>query len=491
MSSLITKLLKNTTLGKRVSTLDKSTFFGDSDFIPTPIPLLNVALSGSVDGGLTSGLTVFAGPSKNFKSSYLLVLIASFQKKNPEGVVIFYDSEFGSTPAYFKNFGIDITRVIHVPVMNIEEIKFDLLTQLDQIEIGDKIMIAVDSVGNIASKKEVEDALAEKSVADMTRAKQMKSLFRMVTPYLTLKNIPMVVINHTYETQEMYSKTVMSGGCVAKGTKIVMSDKSLKNIEDICVNDTVLTFESNQRVSHIWNPDTLEYGTPMCYEVEFEDGYKVVCSENHMFMKDNGHWASIPKLNIGNIVLTKESNRNLKITKITPVGQIDVYDISVENAQHYILENGVVSHNTGIMYSSNTVLFVGKSQDKDTDGTIGGYNFTLTVEKSRFVKEKSKFPINVRYDKGVDKYSGLLDNLLEGGYIQKSGNGYVRSHIDNDDKMYIKKATKEQLSEWYLDLFKSTDFKQYLEKKFALDSRDMFKNESEVIPDEIDDEEDE
>lgn len=181
----------------------------------------------------------------------------------------------------------------------------------------------------------------------------------------------------------------------------------------------------------------------------------------------------------------------MKISKITPLGRREVYDISVENVQHYLLENGVASHNTGIMYSSNTVLFVGKSQDKDTDGTIGGYNFTLTVEKSRFVKEKSKFPINVRYDKGVDKWSGLLDNLLEGGYIQKSGNGYIRSHIDNDDKMYIKKATKEQLSEWYLDLFKSTDFKQYLEKKFALDSRDMFKDESEVIPDEIDDEEDE
>lgn len=301
--SIIDKLLKNTTLGKRVSTLDKSTFFGDSDFIPTPVPLLNVALSGSVDGGLTSGLTVFAGPSKNFKSSYLLVLIASFQKKNPEGVVIFYDSEFGSTPAYFKNFGIDITRVIHVPVMNIEEIKFDLLTQLDQIEIGDKIMIAVDSVGNIASKKEVEDALAEKSVADMTRAKQMKSLFRMVTPYLTLKNLPMVVINHTYETQEMYSKTVMSGGCVAKGTQIIMSNNSLKNIEDICVGDTVLTLDGEHRVSHIWSPDTLEEGNPMCYEVEFEDGYKVICSENHMFMKDNGHWVSITKLNIGDDII--------------------------------------------------------------------------------------------------------------------------------------------------------------------------------------------
>jgi hypothetical protein len=62
----------------------------------------------------------------------------------------------------------------------------------------------------------------------------------------------------------MYSKTVMSGGCVAKGTQIIMSNNSLKNIEDICVGDTVLTLDGEHRVSHIWNPDTLEEGNPMC-----------------------------------------------------------------------------------------------------------------------------------------------------------------------------------------------------------------------------------
>ncbi len=36
------------------------------------------------------------------------------------------------------------------------------------------VIIVVDSVGNLASKKEVDDALEGKSVADMTRAKQMK-----------------------------------------------------------------------------------------------------------------------------------------------------------------------------------------------------------------------------------------------------------------------------------------------------------------------------
>ena len=70
----------------------------------------------------------------------------------------------------------------------------------------------IDSIGNLASKKEVEDAENEKSVADMTRAKSLKSLFRIVTPHLTTKNIPCLAINHIYMTQEMYSKPIVSGG---------------------------------------------------------------------------------------------------------------------------------------------------------------------------------------------------------------------------------------------------------------------------------------
>jgi hypothetical protein len=77
---------------------------------------------------------------------------------------------------------------------------------------GDHVMIIVDSVGNLASKKEVDDALDGKSVADMTRAKQMKSLFRMITPHLTIKDIPAIVVNHTYMEIGMFPKAVVSGG---------------------------------------------------------------------------------------------------------------------------------------------------------------------------------------------------------------------------------------------------------------------------------------
>jgi RecA/RadA recombinase len=174
--------------------------------------MINAALSGSLDGGLASGLTVLAGPSKHFKTSFALLMAGAYLKEHKDSVLLFYDSEFGSPQSYFESFGIDTTRVLHTPVTNIEELKFDLVHQLNEIERKDKVIVVIDSIGNIASKKEVEDAENMKSVADMTRAKALKGLFRMITPKLTLNDIPLLAVNHTYQTQELFSRAVVSGG---------------------------------------------------------------------------------------------------------------------------------------------------------------------------------------------------------------------------------------------------------------------------------------
>jgi RecA/RadA recombinase len=209
--SLADKLLKNSKI-KGTSMIKDSEVFGKKESVVTNVPMINVALSGKVSGGLLPGMLMLAGPSKHFKTAFALIMAAAFQKQYPDGYILFYDSEFGSPETYFQSFGIDMDRVIHSPLENIEEFKFDIANQLKEIVKGDKLLILVDSVGNLASKKEVEDAIDEKAVADMTRAKQLKSLFRIITPHLNLKDIPMVVINHTYKTLEMYAKDVVSGG---------------------------------------------------------------------------------------------------------------------------------------------------------------------------------------------------------------------------------------------------------------------------------------
>ena len=285
---LLDKLQKNSTI-KDASVLSQSKFFNKKDMIMTNVPALNVALSGRVDGGLTPGLTVFAGPSKHFKTAFALLLAKTYVDKYDDAVVLFYDSEFGSPQSYFDAFNIDTNRVLHTPITDIEQLKHDIMQQMNNIERGDHIIIIVDSVGNLASKKEVEDALEGKSVADMTRAKQMKSLFRMITPHLTIKDIPAIVVNHTYKEIGLYPKDIVSGG-------------------------------------------------------------------------------------------------------------------------------------TGVYYSADNIFILGRQQEKEGTDVVG-YNFIINVEKSRYVKEKSKIPISVTFDGGISKWSGLLE--MEIGRAQRLNSSHI------------------------------------------------------------------
>ena len=205
------KLKKNSRI-KGTAVLEDSIYFGEKDVVTTEVPMINVALSGDIEGGLTNGLTVLAGPSKHFKTSFALLMAGAYLKEHEDAVLLFYDSEFGSPQSYFESFGINTDRVLHTPITDVEQLKFDLVGQLENIERNDKVIVVIDSIGNLASKKELEDALNEKSVADMSRAKALKGLFRMVTPYLAMKNIPLLAVNHTYQEIGLFPKAVVSGG---------------------------------------------------------------------------------------------------------------------------------------------------------------------------------------------------------------------------------------------------------------------------------------
>ena len=339
------KLTKNSRI-KESSQLDKSKLFSNKDMVTTPVPMINVALSGDPSGGLTSGLTVLAGPSKHFKTSFGLLMAAAYLDKYEDAVLLFYDSEFGSPQQYFKSFGIDTSRVLHSPITNVEELKFDLISQLENIERTDKVIIMIDSVGNLASKKELEDAMNEKSVADMSRAKALKGLFRMTTPYLTMRDIPLIAVNHTYQEIGLFPKAVVSGG-------------------------------------------------------------------------------------------------------------------------------------TGIYYSSDNIWIIGRQQEKK--GTeITGYNFVINVEKSRFVREKSKIPISVTWEGGIETYSGLLDVAIEGGYVVKPSNGWYSKDDRSTGEVEDKKVRLAQTLEkdFWTDIFAKTDFEDYIKNKYEVGHADMIKQDN-------------
>jgi hypothetical protein len=210
------------------------------------------------------------------------------------------------------------------------------MQQLTNLERGEHLIIVIDSIGNLASKKEVDDALDGKSVADMSRAKQVKSLFRMVTPHLSLKDIPMIVVNHTYKEIGMFPKDIVGGG-------------------------------------------------------------------------------------------------------------------------------------TGSYYSADNIFIIGRQQEKEGTEVVG-YNFIINVEKSRYVKEKSKIPVTVRHDGGISKWSGLLDIALDGGFVVKPSNGWY-SRVDQssgevEDKKYRIKET--DTSDFWLPILKTKKFQDYVSDKYQI-----------------------
>ena len=138
--SIMDKLKKNSKI-KTTEILSESIFFGEQDFVKTNVPMINVALSGDTEGGLTSGLTVLAGPSKHFKTSFALLMASAYLKEHSDAVLLFYDSEFGSPKSYFESFDIDPTRVLHTPITDVEQLKFDLVGQLENIDRNDKVCI--------------------------------------------------------------------------------------------------------------------------------------------------------------------------------------------------------------------------------------------------------------------------------------------------------------------------------------------------------------
>jgi hypothetical protein len=252
--SLFKKLQKATVVNNSAA-MDKSAFFNADDLISLPVPAMNLAYSGWLNGGFGPGMHLVCGPSKHFKSNLCLVAVKAFLDKYAESFIVFYDSEFGSLPDYWKSMDIDVSRVLHVPVRNMEELKFDIMKKLETFEeeqkAGDntRIMFYVDSLGNLASKKEVDDALKESGAADMTRAKVGKSLARMITPYLKTLKIPFFGIQHTYDTMEMYSKKVVSGGqgwVLSSDSIFIMGKRQVKDGSELAGFEFVMNTDKSR-----------------------------------------------------------------------------------------------------------------------------------------------------------------------------------------------------------------------------------------------------
>jgi len=223
-----------------ITTGDEQKFIGTGSYI------LNALLSGSIYGGIPDNrVTAIAGEQATGKTFYAIGIAKNFLDTNPDGAVFYFDSEAAATGDLFKNRGLDADRVWHFPVDTIEEFRTQIIRILDNLlktkeEDRKPLLIVLDSLGMLASSKELEDALADKQVRDMTKTQSIKSVFRIITSKLGKLKVPMIVTNHTYKTMNMYGdQSEMGGGSglkYAASTIMYLSKSKEKDGTDIVGN---------------------------------------------------------------------------------------------------------------------------------------------------------------------------------------------------------------------------------------------------------------
>ena len=200
------------------SVMDKSNFSEVTEWIHTGNYHLNACVSGSLFGGWPNNRSCsVAGPSGTGKT--FLTLNSVREAINMGYSVIYYDSEAAVDKEQMIKFGIDITKVNYQPINTVQEFRTSITTITQKMQDikrngGEipKLMIILDSAGNLATQKEIDDAASGSEKSDMTRSKILKSIFRIImTPLADLK-IPFIFTNHTYQSQSFIPQQIAGGG---------------------------------------------------------------------------------------------------------------------------------------------------------------------------------------------------------------------------------------------------------------------------------------
>ena len=293
-------------------------------FIDTGSYILNGVLSGSLYGGVPDNkITAFAGESATGKTYFVLGIVRAFLDKNPEGAVVYYDTEAAVTRGMMEARGIDTNRVIIAEPDTIQKFRTHALKMLeayDKHPLGKRppMMMVLDSLGLLSTTKEMEDSTEGKETRDMTKAQTIKAAFRVLTLKLAKVKVPMLVTNHVYEMVGAY----------------------------------------------------------------------------------------IPQKEMGG--------------------------------------------GSGLKYAASTIAYLGKKKERDGDEIVGNI-IKVNMHKSRLSKENSKVEVLLTYDKGLDKYYGLLDlaekhkifNKVSTRYELPDGSKVFGKTInENPEKYYTEEIMK-------------------------------------------------
>ena len=226
---------------KLASDIDES-----ESYVDTGSYIFNGLVSGSIFGGVSSNkITAVAGESSTGKTFFSLAIVKNFLDNDPNAYCLYFDTESAITKSLLEDRGVDTSRLVVINVVTIEQFRSKALKAVDiylksKTEDRKPCMFVLDSLGMLSTEKEINDALEDKQVRDMTKSQLVKGAFRMLTLKLGQANIPMIVTNHTYDVIGAYVPTKEMGGGsglkYASSTIIYLTKKKEKDGKDVIGN---------------------------------------------------------------------------------------------------------------------------------------------------------------------------------------------------------------------------------------------------------------
>jgi len=199
-------------LDVNVITKENEAKFKTKEWIDTGNYVLNAIISGDPFKGIPNNRIIqFAGIASTGKSFLVQEIAINAQKQGY--TVIYFDSEGAYDFESLVKRGFDEEKLIYIPVGTVEELRKVMVNIVKEVSEDEKVLLLVDSLGNLATEKEVEDALSGKEKEDMTRARRLKSLFRLVATDAAIKGIPILLVNHVYTSINSFiPQNITSGG---------------------------------------------------------------------------------------------------------------------------------------------------------------------------------------------------------------------------------------------------------------------------------------
>lgn len=233
-NSLREKLKKN--VSDSACFLNETDLYDITDYFDTGSLALNAQISGDPKLGLpNNGVAMLSGPESCGKTFLAENIAVSAQKKGY--LILKYETEGSGDKKSIEGKGLNPDDLMIEPIATVEELTTSIITLLDEKDPDEKLLIIIDSIGNIASKKELEDNTDGNDKRDMTKQQKLRSLFRTILVKAFKKRCPIIVINHIYANIGGYAGPIVAGGGgPAYAASISLMFRKSFEVDEVVVN---------------------------------------------------------------------------------------------------------------------------------------------------------------------------------------------------------------------------------------------------------------